>query len=282
MSKNKWKQVSGDMTWEKHGLVLARDDGNYVEVVNIDSWANMDSSAIPTHGLYNRQEGSVDYEDLNEGILPGALSKEIKERLRYVGMSEEDYAKLEPIHKGTVYFAGGGWDSDESSNNLLELLPAPPEEIEFWGGKETTEKVRGYSQKERQEAVRDHFESRLTAGEWPDDETFDFAFGDEDFEMQLSENDSAAFDYAMLMAGLKKFHSPDLSIDKDDFQKVVMACWEAPKGEELTKNTLAKAANMLGLENEEDDLAREQATELAEGAQSLASSMMETLGIEWI
>src|SRR5215831_6785138 len=152
MSKNKWKQVSGDMTWEKHGGTFARDDGHYVEVVKIDSWANMDSSAIPTHGLYNKQEGSVDHEDLNEGILPGELSKDVKAALRTVGMSEEDYAKLDPIYKAVVYFDHhGGWDSDVSSNNLLELLPDEPENMEFWGGKETTAKVKEYNNDERKD-----------------------------------------------------------------------------------------------------------------------------------
>lgn len=281
MSKNKWKQVGGDMTWEKHGGVFARDDGHYVEVVKIDAWANMDSSAIPTHGLYNKQEGAVDYDDLGEGVLPGALSKELKQRLSYSGISEEDYAKLEPIHKGAVYLEGGGWDSDESSNNLLELLPAAPEEIEFWGGKETTAKVREYNNDERKDAVRDHFESRMTAGEWPDDDVMEFAWADEDFDMEMKGGDADAFDYAMGMAGIKKYDAAHVVIkDLEDFKKVVMALWNAPRGDELDEKLAKKAADVLN--EDDDDELREQADSLAEEAQSLASTMMDSLGIEWI
>lgn len=281
MAKNKWKQVGGDMTWEKHGGVFARDDGHYVEVVKIDAWANLDSSAIPTHGLYNKQEGAVDYDDLGEGVLPGALSSDIKQRLSYVGIDEEEYAKLDPIYKGAVYFESGGWDDDVSSNSLLELLPADPEDIEFMAGKETKEKVRGYQDDERRDAVRDHFESRLTWGEWPDDETFDFAFGDDDFKMELNENDHTALNYALAMQGMRK-RDAKLSLGKEGFAEIAKALAAAPGGEDLTPAQLTKVSRYLGEQVDDEDQLKEMADEMAEGARGLASTMMESLGIEWV
>jgi hypothetical protein len=282
MSKDKWKQIGGDMTWENHGGVFARDDGRGVDIVRVDSWAELDSSAIPTHGLYNSQEDYFDYDDLAEGILPGALPKNVKDALRSSGMDEEEYAKLEPVHKAEVLASYQGYGGDDkSSNDLLELLPDDPENIEFWGGKETKEKVRGYNDDARRDAVRDHFKSRMSWGEWPSKKTFDFAFGDDDFEMKLSDDDTSAFGYAMAMAGIKK-HGPDLSLDKEDFKKVVEALAKAPGGEDLVPATMNKLKHYLGHQIDDEEQLKEMAEEMAEGARSLASSMMETLGIEWV
>lgn len=283
MSK-KWKQVDGDVTWEKYGATFAREDGRGVDIWKFDTWANMDSSAIPTHGLYCYDEGYFDFDDLGEGILPGELPKRAKEACQYTGMDEAEYARLEPIYKAAVMASLGGLDSSTSTSNLLEALPDDPEKIEFNGGHETTEKVKEYNRDERRDALRDHFDdARQSAGEWPDDDTLDFAFGDEtDFDMKLGQTDGEAFDYAMVMANIKKYSSPHVTIDKNDFKKVVTALWECPGGEGMSKSQLAKAANCLDMEGEDDEAIAERTAELYEEAQSLASSMMESIGIEWV
>lgn len=282
MSKDKWKQIGGDMTWENHGGVFARDDGRGIDIVRVDSWAELDSSAIPTHGLYNSQEGYFDYDDLGVGQLPGTFDKRIKDALRTNGMEEEEFSKLEPIYRAEVLASHEGYGGeDKSSNDLLELLPADPEEIEFWGGKETKEKVRGYNDSARQDAVRDHFDSRLDWGKWPNKKTFDFAFGDDDFEMKLSDDDASAFGYAMAMASIKK-HGPDLSLDKEEFRKIVEALAKAPGGEDLVPAQMNKLTHYLGHQIDDEERLKEMADEMAEGARSLASGMMETLGIEWV
>jgi hypothetical protein len=83
------------------------------------------------------------------------------------------------------------------------------------------------------------------------------------------------------MAGIKKYDASHVVIkDVDNFKKVVAALWQAPRGDELDEKLAKKAADVLNVDD--DDELREQADSLAEEAQSLASSMMEVLGIEWI
>lgn len=290
MSKE-WKQISGDMTWEKHGALFARDDGKgWVEVWKFDCWAEHDPDAIATHGLYIYDEGSYHYDDLAQGLsveqilADKKLAKEIKSICSTVGMDLEEYVDLPPSGKAEVMVSTHGCGGNSSStSDLLEALPAKPEDIEFWGGPETTKKVQEYNRDDRRDAVRDHLGGSMSAGEWPDEETVEFAFGDEeDFDMKLGQSDGQAFDYAMVMAGVKGYSAPEVSIDKSHFKKVVMALWEAPGGEGMSKSQLAKAANCLGMEDEDDEAVAEKTSELCEEAQSLASSMMDTLGFEWI
>lgn len=286
MNKNKWMQVGGDMTWEKHGVVLARDDGRYVEVVKIDEWANMDSSAIfQGYGLYNKQEGSVDYDDLGEGVLPGALPDDIKDRLRYSGIDEEEYAKLAPIYKGALYFEGGGWDSDVSSNDLLGLLPDKPENIEFWGGKETTDKVKQYALDERRDAIQQEFD-RMNFGELPNDEALEFAIGDDGYTFELDDNQRTGLGYAALFRKIPgEAHSMrgafTLKVDDaNDFKKIIAALVEAPTGEDAVPNDINKAHKYFGYDQ---DLANipEFMTEASESAHELATALMEGIGFSW-
>ena len=57
---NKWRQIGGDMTWEKYGVVLARSntEARQVDLVRIVPWMEHDKEAAVTHGLYLVDEAS--------------------------------------------------------------------------------------------------------------------------------------------------------------------------------------------------------------------------------
>lgn len=267
----KWKQVSGDISWASYGVVLAKKGNREVELVRIEPWLEHDSSAIPSHGLYIVEHTTVDFDDMGTNLV------EVKVAMSSVGIDEKEYKKLDPVYKADIIANHYGYEDSLSANNLLKALPAKPNEIEFLAGKETEESVKEANDEMRREALQKVFETRLTAGVMPDEDALKFAFGDDEFEAQLKGEDAEAYKYAMEMAGL--YGGSNLSLTLPQFKKVINALWNAPLGEELSGKKLTKAKQILRLAG--DDVEKE-ADRLGEIAQSLASSMMETLGFDWV
>lgn len=287
---SKWKQISGDMTWEKYGVLLAKVDGGSVELVRIDPWAEHDHDAQLTHGLYLVDEGSFDEDDLN--VLMN--HKKIASACQSVGMDLEEYQKLPIEAKAEVMAGWGGLGGDsKSTNNLLEALPDKPENIEFWGGKETTEKVEQYGYDERREAVQHHFDERLDFGEMPSDKALEFAIGDDGYTFELGDDNwKAGLGYAALFSKIldpNRGAKERSSISMDDaaqFTKIIEALVKAPTGEGATQNDMHKARKFFGLDvsydvkKDEEDVQRLM-TEASESARELATAMMEGIGFDW-
>lgn len=152
---SRWKQISGDMSWDRHGCVLAKVNVAYrqVDLVRIESWLELDSSAVETHGLYCVDKTSVDYEDL------GVDRPDVQNALRSVGMTEAEYKRLPVAAKAEILCSYSGYqDGSRSVSRLIDAMPAPVGEIEFWSGAETEDKLAGYDAEARLEAGIDNEE----------------------------------------------------------------------------------------------------------------------------
>jgi hypothetical protein len=269
-----WKQIAGDMTWERHGVVLARVEPEYeqVHLVRITPWMEHDREAAVTHGLYLVDEHTVDFDDLD------VQGREVDSALRSVGMDESEYEDLAPEYKAEIIASYAGYPESRSVNSLVEALPADPAEIAFWGGKETEAKLKSFDEDLRKEVFEANFETRFSFGELPTTEAIEFALGGEPFEMSLGKQDELAFLYATAVAGVSG--STDTA---EHFARTVRALAEAPspsglRGADLRRGlreTIAEWEERYGDPDDEDD-------GIAAAAQQLGSSMMTVLGFEWV
>jgi len=268
-----WKQVGGDMSWERHGVVLAKNEPSYgqVELVRIDPWIEHDREAAVTHGLYLVDCKTVDHADLELD------RREVAAAVASVGMDPGEYVALAPEHRAEVLASYEGYDESESVDRLADALPASAEEIEFWGGKETAEKLDGYDEEMRREALEANFETRLTFGELPAPEAVAFALAREPFEMELKGRDALAFDYAMAAAGLTG--STDTP---EELAAVARALAGAPEPQELTGEAEEVLAGVLEEWSRRHGDPSDEEDGVAATARSLASSIMSSIGFEWI
>ena len=289
----KWKQVGGDMDWAGVGCVLAKDDKTYkqVELVRIEPWMEHDSSAIPTHGLYCRDATTVDYDDM-------AVDKpNVKSALRSVGMNEDEYEQLEPVYKAEIIASVHGYDESESTSDLAGALPvkdADIDEIEFFHGrKENLDKVKAAEDDMRREALDKCFKTSLDFGKMPGKKALDFAWGEGTRFFKIDDDEKAGLGYAKLYARIDDsrvdYRSGNWAIaSADDFKEIVEALASAPTGEKFSHHDRAKMMHYLGHpeglgedRDEENERLSEMATEGAESAHQLATSMMENLGFSW-
>jgi len=268
----RWTQIGGDMSWERHGAVLALDEPTHrqVHLLRIDPWIEHEREAAVSHGLYLVDEKTLDYDDL------GDESKDLRGALSYVGMELDEYEKLPPVHRAEILASYSGYDESRSVDRLAEALPAAAGEIEFWAGKESPEKLDAYDREMRLEALQANFDTHLTAGEMPPDEALAFALAGQPFEMDLKGQDAMAFEYAMAVA--EASGSTDTN---EEFATTVRALAAAPEPGELGRAKLDEVTRVLeewerrhGDPADEDD-------GIAAAARSLASSMMESIGFVW-
>lgn len=266
-----WKQVSGDMIWERHGVVLAKLDtpARQVELVRITPWIEHDSEAAVSHGLYLVDSTTVDFEDL------GPENSDVVDAVSSVEMDAADYAALDPEHKAELLSYYRGYEDSRSVDELDEALPGPVDEIEFWGGKETKEKLAEYDHDLRRECLEANFKTRMTSGVMPSEDALTFALGDSEFSMELKGQDALAFNYATIVADVSgDTYSPAA------FATTVQALANAPSPTDLESQSgqvgriLAEWEEHYGDPSDEDD-------GIANAAMNLASSMMENLGFDW-
>lgn len=257
----KWTQIGGDMNWSGVGVVLAKDDpeNESVELVCIDPWAELDSSAEISHGLYNKREGYFDYSDLQLD------SRNIKSALESIGMHEDEWEELSMPGRAEALASYQGYGGDDvSGDDLLELLPDKPENIEFWGGSETKESVQKDNANLRREALERHFKTSLDGGTMPTKKALEYAMGGEEWEFEVSGEDAHAFAYAMQNAKLD-IRGPKISLDTPgDVERIVMALW----------NSIPRGAA-------QKDFAYGKRQKLSENAREIAISIMESLGFNW-
>lgn len=262
-----WKQIGGDQNWSGVGVILARDDGGgWVELVRIDPWAELDESAEISHGLYNKQEVSFHYNDLQLD------SPRIASVLRSTGMRKDEWEELSmPGRAEAVAEVNGYGGSDVSGDDLLELLPDKPEKIEFWAGKATEESVKEDNANLRREALDRHFDTSLDPGEMPKKKALKYALGGETWEFDVTGDDAHAFEYAMKLAKLSgKWKGPSISLSTpEEVEEVVGALWNSiPRGRAM--DDMSVVARWKGNRQK-----------LSEKARELATSIMESLGFYW-
>lgn len=266
-----WRQVGGDMTWERHGAVLAKIDGGWVELVRIVPWLEHDHEAAVSHGLYLVDSASVAVDDL-------ADDRNIDAALRSLGMLREEYDELSPEYKAQALVDYAGYDDSRSVDALADALPARAEDIEFWHGRETAEKLDEYDRELRRESLEANFEARLSFGELPSMDALAFALGAEDFDMDLKGSDDLAFQYATTVAGVSgRTDTPEA------FADTIRALAEAPRPADLDGGDRSREVERLveawddryGDPDDEDG-------GIAEAARSVASSMLQVIGFEWV
>ena len=267
---SKWRQVGGDMTWERHGLVLAKVDGGYVELVRVLPWLEHDAEAAVSHGLYLVDSASVPIEDLDDaGRVAGAL--------RSLGMSVEEYEELQPEYKAQALVDYDGYEDSRSVDRLAEALPVRPEEIEFWGGKETAAKLAEYDDETRRESLEANFDTRFSFGEMPSPEALAFALGGEGLDIELKGEDALAFEYATQLAGV-----PGATGDAEEFAETVKALAAAPDPAALDEDGLAQVADVLSAWERRYGDPSDEERGIVQAAAGLASSLLASIGFEWV
>lgn len=267
-----WKQISGDMSWERHGVVLGKLDpkARQVELVRITPWLEHDHEAAVSHGLYLVDSTTLDLDDLSSEL------PDVQDAMRSVGMDGADFEGLEPEYKAEIVASYRGYEDSRSVDTLAKALPAPVKEIAFWGGPETEANLVEYDRELRRESLEANFKTRMTFGVMPADEAIAFAIGDQPFTMDLKGEDELAFEYAMAAAGASgEVDTPE------SFAQTVRALAEAPLPSEVDGDD-RRITKVLARWEERNGDPSDEDSGIANAAQSLASAMLDTLGFEWV
>lgn len=269
-----WTQIGGDMTWERHGVVLANVHPRLeqVELVKIEPWIEHGkSAAIEQGGLYLVDRKTLDFSDL-------ALDNPtVADALRYSGLSAAEYEELEPEHRAELVAAATGYDESATVDSLAAALPAPVEGIVFWGGHESRSKIDEYDRDLRREVLEANFKTRMSFGVLPSRDAVEFAMGGEPFTMEPRGEDELAFSYAVELAGLTGAMD-----DADELLAVVHALAEAPSPRELPEDADDAVRQLVERWEQRYGDPDDEDTGITNAARSLASSIMESLGFEWI
>jgi hypothetical protein len=211
---SQWKQVSGDMSFDSHGLVLAKDEGSYVDLVKIDPWLELDSSSLSEgYGFWCVDSTTIDKDDM------GLNGRDVKEAIRSVGMDPEEYEKLEPIYKAEIIASYSGYDDSRSTSDYADALPAPIEEIEFWSGPGSKFDVASINDEMRMAVVYKLYGGDFDEDDLPDDEALELAWGDGPRTFDLDDDQAQALRYAYAVTS----GSYDWQPPRDDDRKLVIA-----------------------------------------------------------
>ncbi len=192
----KWQQVSGDMSFDSHGLVLAKDEDSYVELVKIDPWLELDSSALSQgYGFWDVSTTTIDHNRM------GLDDPDVKDAVKSVGMDPEEYEKLAPIYKAEIIASYGGYDDSRSSSDYADALPVPIEEIEFWAGPGSKFNVEDINDEMRYAVVNKIYGGDFNEDDLPDDEALELAWGDDSPRaFEITEDQAQAVRYAIAIA----------------------------------------------------------------------------------
>ena len=266
---SKWRQIGGDMTWERYGAVLARSnpEARQVDLVRIVPWMEHDREAAVTHGLYLVDETTVDTDDLSPD------RRNVKEAMRSAGIDVDEWRTLAPEYQAEMVANHDGYEQSRSVDRLADALPDRPEDIQFHGQKETGELLEAYDDDMRREALEANFKTRLSFGQVPPLDAVTFALGGEAYEMELQGQDALAFEYAMAAAGA----SGDVS-SPESFVETVRALADAPSPEDFVDapaHVLSDWEERYGDPSDDED-------GIAVVARRIASDMLGTIGFEWI
>jgi hypothetical protein len=270
----RWRQIAGDVTWESHGVVLARNNpaARQVHLVRIDPWMEHDREAAVSHGLYLVDAVTFDHDDL------GLDRPDVRGAIAYVGVNAAEYETLDPEHRAEILASYAGYEESSSVDRLIDALPVAPGEIAFWGGTETEEKLASYDADMRREALAANFDTRLTFGELPPHEALAFALGAEPLTLELQGQDAIAFEYAVMAAGV-----PGRTDSAEDVAATVRALAGAPPPADQDSEAMDPRLERIltAWEGRYGDPMDEE-NGITAVAASLASSMMSAIGFEWI
>jgi hypothetical protein len=267
-----WKQIGGDMSWERHGVVLGKLDqkSRQVDLVRITPWLEHDHEAAVSHGLYLVDATVFDLDDL------GGDQPHVRDAMRSVGMEPAEFEALEPEHKAEILASYQGYEDSRSVDALAKALPAPVKEISFWGGPESQSNLADYDRELRREALEANFKTTMTFGVMPPDEAIAFALGDGPFAMDLKGEDELAFEYATAVAEIPgDVDSPEAFIQTVKALAEVPLPSELESGDRRVSQVLARWEKRFGDPSDEE-------SGIANAAESLAAAMLETLGFEWV
>jgi hypothetical protein len=214
--QGKWQQVSGDMSFDSVGCILGRDDGGgWVELVKIDPWLELDSSALKEgYGFWDVSTASIHYNDM------GLDKRNVKEALKYVGMEPDEYEQLAPIYKAEIIASYSGYEDSRSSSDYADALPAPIEEIEFWAGPGSKFNVESINDEMRHEVVYKVYGGDFDEDTLPDDDALELAWGeDKPHTFEITEDQAQAVRYAYAWRN----NTFDWPIPKPDDTKLIVA-----------------------------------------------------------
>lgn len=117
-----WKQIGGDVNPKEYGAVLARVDGDYVEVVVIDP----DDEGSGYH---------VVNADFDRSDLEWGGSAHPDKICNTIGCSKADWEKMSLADRGeaAVSYHGSGWSGGGGhARNWSSALPAESNQIKWW------------------------------------------------------------------------------------------------------------------------------------------------------
>lgn len=120
----------------------------------------------------------------------------------------------------------------------------------------------------------DEYKKSVSWGEIPDEEELDALMDEEPFDMQLQGADSLAFEYAM---ELSENPAAGNTSDANGLRATLEALVDVPKPDELSEDQYEEVESVLDAWYD-----RYGSDDIEETAWSLASSIMEVLGVEWI
>lgn len=283
----KWKQVSGDMNWDGTGCVLAKDNKRtrQVELVKIEPWLELDSSALSDgYEFWCVDTTTLDYEDL------GVDRKGVLGAIKSAGMEVDDYKRGDPASKADLVASHQGYEDSRSTSDLLDALPDKPENIEFWGGKETRETVLAHNDEMRREVVQ-KLAGYRRRGEVPSYDLLKLAMGDKPLTLKLDSDEIQALVYTGLTTSLHDvvqldFNAPTgkLKIPDAENAEILLKCLgRTAKGSGLSideQDTLMAffAIPPTGERVDRLDALRSEAQNAHDAAEELAETILDKLG----
>lgn len=246
----KWKQVSGDMSFDSVGCVLAKDNkkARSVDLVKIDPWLELDSSALRDgYGFWCVDTTTIDYEDM------GVDRADVKSALSYVGMSPAEYKKLAPSYKAEIIASASGYGDSTSTSNYADALPAPIGEIEFWSGPGSKYDINTINDEMRFAVVSKLYGNEFDEDTLPDSDILELAFGDRPRTFKLNDDEAQAIRYAVaVFHGKNTWPMPSsddnkLTIkDSETMLKLLEMLKAAPDSADLPAETITQLQTAYG------------------------------------
>ena len=134
-----WRQIGGDMTPESHGALLARADRHGVDVVRIENLRDHvgDDEAASTkgRGLFLADSWSFDWDDLDMDSDPAMWRRICSDYEGHMpeGWTLEDCGDNMDASWRAERLAEDHSPGEVDSGTSEDVLPAPAEEIVWWG-----------------------------------------------------------------------------------------------------------------------------------------------------
>ena|SRR5271157_944541 len=109
-----WEQIGGDVNPKEHGAVLARVEGGWAEVVDIE----------PNGKSYAVTEGSFHADDLTW--------EKSKDVASFVGASKTNWEKASVTERAADHMSYHGGDGTRRTRSWSDALPAASNSIKWW------------------------------------------------------------------------------------------------------------------------------------------------------